>query len=240
MVFDKGFGETVAQDEMFKHFGKLAGDRLSINIAGSDKRGVMAALNSEPPSHMYYFFCHGYTPAGEPKCRREFVNGLRDILKHGKVPIQQRDVWDRVLDLITESGDESWIYTGSAQIRENELRREPFFPEPPDQLRPIIFLNMCQSAALMPSMTTGFVRLFLDHGAEAVIGTESPMTSVFADAFARELLGHFLRGSDLGTSLLQARRHFFADEFRNPLGLAYTLYGRATAKIGSRPLLGAD
>ena len=108
------------------------------------------------------------------------------------------------------------------------------------QRRPIIFLNMCHSAALVPSMTRGLLRLFLDCDAAVVIGTESAMTSVFAHAFALELFKHLFGGSDVGTALWRARRHFLAENLRNPLGLAYTLYGRATAKLGVRPLITSE
>jgi hypothetical protein len=99
---------------------------------------------------------------------------------------------------------------------------------------------MCQSADLVPSQRGGLVRVFLDHNASAVIGTESPMTGVFADAFSRVLLNDlFTNGSDVGTALWNARRHFLGPTERNPLGLAYTLYGRALARLGSGPVIPA-
>lgn len=79
----------------------------------------------------------------------------------------------------------------------------------------------------------GLVHLFLDHNASAVIGTESPMTGVFADAFARKVFDALFAGDNIGTALWKARRHFLL-EGRNPLGLAYTLYGRADAKLGGQ------
>jgi hypothetical protein len=96
----------------------------------------------------------------------------------------------------------------------------------------------CQSAALAPSMTSGLVRLFLDRSASAVIGTEAPMTSVFAHAFAEQFFTHLLSGCDVGTALLRSRRYFL--ERHNPLGLAYTLYGRATTKLGLEPIISVD
>ena len=64
------------------------------------------------------------------------------------------------------------------------------------------------------------------------------MTGVFADAFARLVLDHLFAGDNIGTSLWKARRHFLT-KGRNPLGLAYTLYGRADANLGnkSRPFV---
>ena len=125
-------------------------------------------------------------------------------------------------------GKEPWIFIGNSQVEETELRKQkPFFQE----RRPIVFLNMCHSAGLLPSMNSGLVRLFLDRNASAVIGTESPMTPVFAHAFSEKVFGALLKGEDIGTSLRVARRHFL--DLRNPLGLAYTLYGRAITRLGS-------
>jgi hypothetical protein len=123
-----------------------------------------------------------------------------------------------------------WIFIGSSEILLSKLQAWTFFR---GVRRPIIFLNMCQSAGLLPSMTSGLTKVFLDRNASAVIGTESPMTPVFAHAFAKEVLDRLLGGADdVGTALRSARHHFLADDMRNPLGLAYTLYGRATARIG--------
>jgi len=56
------------------------------------------------------------------------------------------------------------------------------------------------------------------------------MTSVFADAFARMVLDALFAGDNIGTALWKARRHFLTEQ-RNPLGLAYTLYGRVDANL---------
>ncbi len=149
----------------------------------------------------------------------------------------QREPWDTLLALTAKMADEPWLFIGDAQITESELRRSRRYF---NQRRPILFLNMCHSAALAPSMTRGLVRLFLDRDAAAIIDTESPMTSVFAHAFANEVLNDLFRGYDIGTALWRARRHFLADDIRNPLGFVYTLYGRATVRLSNGPLITAS
>jgi hypothetical protein len=133
------------------------------------------------------------------------------------------------LSLTGKMGDEPWIYIGGAQITQNQIQGQKFF----NHRRPIIFLNMCQSAELLPSSSGGLVRVFLDRNAAAVLGTECPMTAVFANAFSKSVLDELFLGTDLGTAIWNARRHFLADDQRNPLGLAYTLYGRAVTRLGS-------
>jgi hypothetical protein len=98
---------------------------------------------------------------------------------------------------------------------------------------------MCQSADLMPSMSSGLVRVFLRHNASAVVGTESPMTAVFANEFAKVVFDALFSCHDIGTALWKARRHFLTGNMRNPLGLAYTLYGRAVARLGTGAIVSA-
>ena len=61
------------------------------------------------------------------------------------------------------------------------------------------------------------------------------MTAVFANAFAQQIFDSLFAGDDIGAALWKARRYFLQQ--RNPLGLAYTLYGRALAKLGTGAVL---
>jgi hypothetical protein len=58
------------------------------------------------------------------------------------------------------------------------------------------------------------------------------MTAVFAHTFAKRVFDDLFNDHDLGTALWNARRHFLSSDVRNLLGLAYTLYGRATVTLG--------
>jgi hypothetical protein len=230
VTIDPGFGEAQPEIDMFESFRAEAGSRLDLGAPIADRTNLYTALSGA--RHLYYFFCHGYAPAGPSLTRRDGIKVLREIIEG--LPADQRKPWDTLLALTAKMDDESWIFIGDAQITESALRRERGYFS---KRRPILFLNMCHSAALAPSMTSGLVRLFLDRDAAAIIGTESPMTPVFAHAFGNEVLNNLFRGDDIGTALWRARRHFLADNIRNPLGFVYTLYGRATVKLGSAPLI---
>jgi hypothetical protein len=54
------------------------------------------------------------------------------------------------------------------------------------------------------------------------------------------MLDQLFARSDIGTALWSARRHFIDFDNRNPLGLAYTLYGRATARLGQAPIIALE
>jgi hypothetical protein len=94
---------------------------------------------------------------------------------------------------------------------------------------PFVFLNMCESAEIVPLLTENFVSLFLKLGARAVLGTECTMTVHFAHPFSRVLLGDVLRGQSLANALRSARQYFLDN--KNPLGLAYTLFGSGTLQF---------
>ena len=89
--------------------------------------------------------------------------------------------------------------------------------------------NMRQFAQVFPTLSDGLVHVFLRRGALGVIGTEIPMLPQFADLFGRMFLDKFMAGEPVGRILLDLRRQFM--DQRNPLGLAYTHFGDALARI---------
>jgi hypothetical protein len=92
--------------------------------------------------------------------------------------------------------------------------------------RPLAFLNGCGTAAFDPESLSPFVEtLIRDRGASVVIGTEVRVWSTFAAEVGLEFLSRFLTGDlSAGDCLLTVRRALLSR--LNPLGLAYTLYGR--------------
>lgn len=230
---DPGFGESATQQALWKRYNTTSGGRINVSTPASDQASFLRELTSSPSPHFVYLFCHGYAAAPPGNLRQDGVRLLKQRIEDLDPDSPVRRTFETLLTLTAKMGDESWIYLGDSEIKESQLKYEQFF----QKRRPIVFLNMCQSAELLPSMSSGITRVFLDHDATAVIGTESPMTASFASEFARILLDSLLGGSTIGAALYSARRHFLSNEFRNPLGLAYTLYGRATVTLGTRPLI---
>jgi len=93
----------------------------------------------------------------------------------------------------------------------------------------LVFLNMCESAQVFPSLTAGLVQAFLCKGALGVIGTEIPMIPQFAALFAELFIDALLSGEEVGPILLRLRRQFL--DAKNPLGFAYTHFGGALLKL---------
>ena len=88
---------------------------------------------------------------------------------------------------------------------------------------------MCESADISPTLQEGLVHFFLDRKAGAVLGTECLMTVNFAHAFSEFILRQVISGAQVAFALREARREFLRR--RNPLGLAYSLYGSGTLQF---------
>ncbi|HEX5875489.1 MAG TPA: hypothetical protein VFY60_12650 [Pyrinomonadaceae bacterium] len=234
-ALDPSFGDAPSQRKMFEDYQTAAKGELVVSTPISDQKTLVDQLIRDPAVHLLYFYCHGYAATRPGLLMADGVQSLKRIIEGirkeaGNEESPAAAGLEKLMELTSKMAGESWIYLGDSQIKEADLRLLKFFARP---RRPIVFLNMCQSADLVPSMSSGLVDLFLDHNASAVIGTESPMTGVFADAFARKVFDALFAGDNIGTALWKARRHFLL-EGRNPLGLTYTLYGRADAKLGGQ------
>jgi hypothetical protein len=155
-------------------------------------------------AHLLYFYTHGFT-----RERKAAIQGV------APAPEGSDDDPDR---------DRTWIQLPAGRLYLDELENEVEERLPTG---PLVFLNMCESAQMTPSLSESMVAFFLDRGASAVIGTECPMTVYFADPFAERLLEAVLRGETVGKALLDARRHFIERD-NNALGFAYSLYGTSS------------
>ncbi len=229
-TIDPGFAAVVDHSATLASFARAKGKRCALTLENADTaNAIFDSLGAKAPADLYYYFCHGITArsgtsldATAVKVLRQSVDAIADV--------GARSAWELFLDRIANSGGGASMFTGTAEISEHQLRDVEFFR---GATKPVVFLNMCHSADLLPGLSSGLPRLFLDRDAAAVIGTEAPVTAQFADAFAREMLASLLSGERLGRALLATRRHFHAD--RNPLVLLYTIYGSANTTIAPSP-----
>jgi len=189
-------------------------------------------------AQLVLFFAHGHTEFAEAE--RVGGSNATFLVLYEKLPEKSplkaawKDIYDDIKGDRYES-DESWI-----KLQYGKL----FLPQLYDELdesfagAPIVFLNMCESAQLTPSLSASFIHLFLDRGACAVIGTECSMRPLFAHYFAEEILKGLFAGEGLGDVMLKARLQFMAK--KNPLGLAYTLFGSPLTRFEPPPLALAE
>jgi hypothetical protein len=88
--------------------------------------------------------------------------------------------------------------------------------------RPLVFINGCHTANLVPGDILNFVPTFANFGASAVIGTEISVRLPLAVEVAEKLLERVLRGEKVG-AVIHDLRWELANK-GNLLGLAYTPY----------------
>lgn len=92
---------------------------------------------------------------------------------------------------------------------------------------PLVFLNGCRTAGFSHEALSPFIEtLVKGRGAGGVVGTEVPVWEQVATEIALTFVRSFLAGTPAGEALLEARQALLRTK-KNPLGLAYTLYGSA-------------
>lgn len=184
---------------------------------GSEFKKLLADCDSD----ILYFFCHGYTPFA--------MDGWIDTFRRWLSKRARKDNSFKTLEKAFNSPafneKESWIELTKNTITLRELERETVSL----RRRPMVILNMCQSAQILPELTNSFIDFFLRKRARSVLGTECPVPPVFANAFAHELLPQLLSGDEIGSAVLEARRNL-AQSHGNPFGLAYVLWGITATK----------
>lgn len=184
-----------------------------------------------------YFYSHGHTKP------RKTIVGLEDHLEqfirdyntYENTDIRKELFYDLYWAL-TEGQfekDKTYIELTNGKIYLDDLYKD-------DNLKlirtkPIVFLNMCESAQVIPTLEKSFIHIFLNRGASCVIGTECPMPSVFACPFAIHLFKGLANGDSVGLAALKASSHFMKEK-HNPLGLAYTIYGSVTHSFKPPPI----
>jgi len=141
--------------------------------------------------------------------------------------------------------DDLFTYTDRAPETQAKLIFEPP-PAPPLDVaamqdhrtkplvdRPLVFLNACSTTAGDEAFQAPLLEQFLDRwGAAGVLGTDWEVPSVFADAFARRLLAHFLgERRSLGEAFWLTSHEAFAEG--NPFPLIYALYAQPELTVAA-------
>jgi hypothetical protein len=215
------FKQSADQRQLIEHLAASAAGALDVGSPIEHPRELLADLK-DCPAGLIYVFSHGYTPFAFPAWLDAFRRGL---MRRRKDPAAAMLL--QVLQREDFAQDDAWIELTKGTLKYTTLLTSDL------QLRqrPIVFLNMCQSAQVMPGLVQSFIWLFLNRAqVRAVLGTECPVNPAFADLMGRKLLPLLLSGTPVGAALREVRQALI-EERGNPLGLAYTLWGSATAQV---------
>jgi hypothetical protein len=214
--------ETLKSQRVVLDGGTKALPPIVVNTVDSRDQ-LLKALRSDI-FDVLYVFAHGHScsPA------HPAISALLEKFEHA----EQNPLTKQLIALFKSSeiaglseSDDSWIKLTKSLVTCADLRRDEYALN----RHPIVFLNMCQSAVLWPGATSSFVRLFLDRRASAVLGTECTIPENVADEFGRLVIEKLFQHETVGASVLHAREELARSN--NLLGLAYSLYGSASANI---------
>lgn len=218
------FRNSRKEAELMRSLVKKSAGRLAITEPITDAKACYEALRTGD-HHVLYFYSHGFTRQRQADILGSdldrFVRSYERLDRASPLREQYRFFYDSI------GGEQPRVERSYIELTTGRLYLDELY----DQLgrlptQPLVVLNMCESAQITPSLSDSFVHFFLDRGALTVLGTECPMTVEFAHPFAERLLSALFAGGQVGEALLRARKYFMRR--RNPLGLAYTLYGSAT------------
>jgi HEAT repeat protein len=228
------FVQAKGQEDFLKEL--LAKDRGTLNTGESIKNAKVARrCLADCKSQILYFFTHGHTSIPASNIGGLTLADVKSLCSAIPNDSPQHAAWEARLEDLQQNqfaSNDSWIElsVGRLSLMENLYREDV-------NLRnsPIVFLNMCESAQVTPDLSKpSFIHFFINRDARSVIGTECSITPLFADSFARSLFPSLMRGDQIGKILLDLRRDFMTK--RNPLGLAYTLFGSATVRLEPSPV----
>lgn len=202
---------------------------------------VFAEALANGGGDLLYVYAHGHAAAPNTAIGHAFNNNLRQQIQTIKetpalaLSPDQVKIYQLLLTT-TEDTSKSALHLTNSEIALLSLINEVTPDNDPIQLTdaPIVFLNTCQSAQLWNAITDSFVGFFLDRGARAVLGTESTIPIVVSEVFGRSVLTEIFAGKSLGEAVRTARQTLLVEQ-NNPLGLCYSIYGTADARLFSKP-----
>ena len=220
------FRNADMQKVLLENWTQRNPDKLEITIPPITDADDCSALLDDCDAHILYFYTHGYTRTrqadiGVGENLQLFTNCYEKLQEDDP----RHELWKFLYNSVKQDKfepDRSWIELTYGRLYLDELYDNI---EGKFSFKPLVFLNMCESAQITPSLSDSFISFFINRGAKGVIGTECPMTIEFAHPFSEKFLGDLLAGETVGNALLNARSYFM--KLKNPLGLAYTLFGSA-------------
>ena len=223
----ESFQNAGDQNKLLSQLAKTSNGRLTVTVPPVNDPDQFYELVENCEADILYFYTHGNTRPVEAD--RGYSELKRVRQRYEKLPdtAPGKAALKDLYNFITEPDfepDESWIALTWGRLFLRDLRAETVRLN----RNPIVILNMCQSAQILPGISESFVSFFLDRKARSVIGTECPITNEFAHPFSRQLFNELLKGLPIGEALRRTRRYFIKK--RNPLALAYTLFGSATTQ----------
>lgn len=230
LFLNRSIGQAADQE---KAIATLAGPGAPITLKAPviENRAAFRERLAAGQDSLFYFFCHGLTALPPSAILAELQQTAKAMeASPAVVPALLKRFLSEAH--VTKTDSTIWLTNSALTLPEMwEIDRVD------DAVSPIVILNMCESAQSLPSLPDSFIDFFLCRPARAVLGTECLVPPDFAADFGVQLLTRLIAGEPVG-AVLQALRREYLVKHRNPLGLAYSLWGSAGASL--KPLNPGD
>lgn len=126
----------------------------------------------------------------------------------------------------------SCLMLGANAVNVSDLMEEPL---PTSKITPVlVFLNACETSVLQgwdERSMPGYLVTRHHPRRLCYLGTSAEVPRLVAVDFARGFWERVLRGESVGSAVLETRREIY-ERSGNPLGLLYSLHGRAATRLG--------
>jgi hypothetical protein len=171
------------------------------------------------------------------------IKGLSNI---AALDVDYQDDRDKIMEMLTRGGQHVYYFYCHGDVdQQQKLFRlklgpsgKPGYIESADLLpdeikwqtpKPLFIMNGCETMALTPDVTHGFLSTLKALGASGIVGTEVKVWTQLARPFGLQLLTHLLNGMSVGEAFLEVRKYLLRQ--LNPLGLVYSYYSPATLHL---------
>ena len=184
--------------------------------------------------------------------------GIPDVSEHkaeiaalhhtSSLEMDYQDDRDQIMSMLTEGGQHFYYFYCHGDVDEQQkIFRLKLGPSPPgkpgyiesadldpaeirwETPNPLFIMNGCETMAVSPDVTHGFLNTLKRLGASGIIGTEEKVWTQLARPFGVQLLKHLLNGMSVGEAFLEVRKTLLRQY--NPLGLMYSYYSPATLHL---------
>jgi hypothetical protein len=206
-LIDVDFGiKSVAKQKQF--FAQLVEDKILQYQERCSKRELQLALEADDFSdRILYFYCH----ARAANLNEDPALKIANIKLTDQEPINDGDI-------------ALWLRD------QTELKTHP-----------LVFINACKGGQMTTMFFKTFAVEFLKQRARGLIGAQIDIPAEFGAEYAQRLFSEFLKSSQppelkirLGPLMRQLTREFI-DQYKNPLGLIYSLYRGLDVYVDRRP-----
>jgi hypothetical protein len=167
------------------------------------------------------------------------------LKKNPSISFEYNDERDAILKMLEIGGQHFYYFYCHGDLDQAQRFRlkvgplqKPGFIESasldPDDIswqvpKPLFIMNGCETMAVTPNLTHGFLHTLKRLGAAGIVGTEIKVWTQLARPFGVRLLSDMFQGMSVGEAFLEARKYLLRQ--LNPLGLVYSYYAPATLHL---------